>query len=256
MEIRNDERLLNLEGETLRLFDLEFDFEKNGGSEKQIKPIRVTDIEAEEPKYMKYGYGFIRLVHSDSKTLPTELSARYEDGRKDHFALALNKKQWESSQELLAKMRLIISESGFVNLLDLTERSLPAPKVKSTQIDTEWVGIKDLVSEAILNTPITGFFHFFVDNSEIYIQGGFNSPSRIYLEASSPQNDAEIAERFKEAGWQLPEENSDFMNYSVQVFWGEKEVDPVSNFIVNTLSWVYELDPLATELSIDVQDND
>ena len=255
MEIRNEERALTLQGETLRLVDSAFDFKEKGGSEEQIKPIRITDIEAEEPKYMRYGYGFIRLVYSESKALPTELSARYEAGRKDHLAIALNKKQWESSQDLLNKVRSMITESGFVNLIDLTERSFPAPKVKSTKIDPEWNGIKDQVSEAISNTPITGYFNFFVDNSEIYIQGGFLSPTRIYLEASGVENDATVDERFREAGWQLPGENSDYMNYSVEFLWSEKEVGPVSNFIVNTFSWVYGLDSLSTELSIDVQDN-
>ena len=255
MDIRNEEKALTLEGKTLRLVDLAFDFEKKGGSEEQVEPIRITDIEAEEPKYMKYGFGFIRLVYSESAALPIELSARYENGRQDHLAIALNKKQWQSSQELLTKIRSMITESGFVNLIDLTEKSFPAPKVNSTKIDPEWRSIKDQVSEAISNTPITGFFNFFVDNSEIYVQGVFLSPTRIYLQASGVENDATIEDRFKEAGWQLPGENSDYLNYSVEFLWGEKEVSPVSNFIVNTFSWVYGLDALSTELSINVQDN-
>jgi hypothetical protein len=256
MEIRNADRYITFDGETLRLFDASFDFEQRGGSEKQVKPIKIIGVEAEEPKYFKFGYGFVMLVHSESKPLPTELSAKYEVGKKDHFAIELDKKQWAKSQELVEKIKSIIAANGSVNLLDLTEASFPAPKVKSTKVDAEWSSIRDQISEALRNTPVTGFFIFGVDDSEIYIQGGFNSPTCIYLEAAGGGGALGNDDRFKEAGWQSPNENSDFLNYWIEARWGEGEVNQVSNFIVNTLSWVYELDAASTELSISVQDND
>jgi len=256
MEITNGERTISLVDGQLRLEESNFDYVQAGGSASQVKPKKVTGVEAEEPKYLKYGFGFIRLTHSDSKPLPTEMSRRYEEGRADPLSISLDKKQWAKSQELLEKIRNSISESGHIELLDLTETSFPAPKVKPTKIDSEWADIKDVVAEAITNTPITGYFMLYVDNTDIYIQGGFNSSSRIYIEASGVDNDKTVAARFKEAGWLPPDENSDFLNYRMEVFWGDKEIDQVSNFIVNTLSWVYGLDALSTELSVSVQDND
>lgn len=256
MEIRSEEKRITFEKDTLRFVDLSFDYQQNGGSEAKVTAQKITGVDAEEPRYLKYGYGFIRLVNSDSKPLPSDMTARYEAGRGDVLGVSLNKKQWESAQPLLEKIESVIQEHGYILLLDLTENSFPAPKIKATKIDPEWNDIKAIVGEALQNTPVTGYFIIGIDRTDIYIQGGWNSPHRIYLEASNVEGDKNLTAKLAEAGWKTPSEKSDFPNSTLEVFWDASEVGNVANHIVNTFSWVYDLEATSIELSVNVQDND
>ncbi|MEY4417953.1 MAG: hypothetical protein RIQ88_391 [Actinomycetota bacterium] len=249
MEIIGETKILRVEGTELTLLD---DADQDS-YEREINTIELTGLESAEPNYLKYGYGYLRLVHNDSPDLPEKLDEKYESARNEPLSLTFSKKLWKAAEPKIMQLQRRFESGEKFTLVDKTTNTVITPKVQRTKIDASWQEHKETILEALTNTPITGYFILNIDQLNFYLQGTWELPNRLYLETALPDDvSKETLKRLKETGW-TPPTDPDIPNYSIAVSWSEEEATHVADFLTNTLYWSFDLDPEAVSFTVSIE---